>query len=84
MTRPYNSAVRRPVAVALQEAEWLAESGASLSEVCDHLGIKPGSLWTYCHRRDRADLYWRLASREPDAEQRQLVSAGIQRRKEVA
>lgn len=82
--QPYRSNVRRPVAVAIAEAEHLADCDCSLTEVCQQLGIKPDSLWSYCKWLDRSDLYIRLANREPDAEQRRATRDGIKRRKEVA
>ena len=83
-SRPYRSNVRRPVAVAIAEAEHLADCDCSLSEACRQLGIKADSLRDYCARMGRPDLYWRLANREPDADSRRAVRDGIKRAREVA
>ena len=85
MSRPYRSDVRRPITIAVAEAEHLADNDCSLAQACAQLGIKPDTLHAYCLRRGRPDIYWRLANREPNAEQRRAVRDGIQRSKrEVA
>ena len=75
---------RRTVDRILENAEWLADGDASLTEVIDRLGVGRNTLRDLLRREGRGDLYWRLANREPDAEDRRAVRDGIKRSKERA
>lgn len=69
----------------LEDAEWLADhSRLTLHEVCQRISRSRDTFWKLCWRRNRLDLYWLLADREPDAEQRRAVREGIRRSREVA
>lgn len=60
----------RSIANLLEDAEWLADSDATLSEVVERLAVKLDTFRDTCARAGRSDLYWRLARREPDGDLR--------------
>lgn len=43
-----------------EDAAWLAETGASVLEAADRLGIQPGSVWRLFTRHGRPDLWQRM------------------------
>lgn len=74
----------RSIANLLEDAEWLADSDAALSEVIERLAVNRDTFRETCTRAGRSDLYWRLARREPDGEQRWETSQGIKRSRGAA
>lgn len=60
----------RSVATLLEDAEWLADGDAALSEVVERLDVRLDTFRDTCARAGRSDLYWRLARREPDGDMR--------------
>lgn len=74
----------RSVATLIEDAEWLADGDATLTEVIERLSVNRDTFRETCTRAGRSDLYWRLARREPDGEQRWATREGIRRSKEVA
>lgn len=75
---------RKTAGRVIEDAEWLADSDMSLTQVIDRLAINRNTFRDLLRREGRDDLYWRLANREPDADNRRAVRAGIQRSREVA
>lgn len=47
-----------------EDLTWLADTGESLTGAAQRLGMRPGSLETWC-RRHAPDLLQRLLAREP-------------------
>lgn len=60
--------------VLFEDAEWLADDGATLADVLARLDIKKDTFWQACKRGGRMDLYWRLADRMLDADLRRAIS----------
>lgn len=75
---------RLSVAQVIEDAEWLADDGMNLTGVLFRLGIKRNTFRDQLRIKGREDLYWRLADREPDAENRRAARDAIKRRKESA
>lgn len=75
---------RFTVAALLEDAEWLADADHSLTEVLNRLDVNRNTFRDACRRADRLDLYWRLANREPDADNRRAVRDGIKQARGVA
>ncbi|WP_028654869.1 hypothetical protein [Nocardioides sp. J54] len=74
----------RPLHLMVEDAEWLADSGLNLTGVLHRLNVNRDTFRDLLRRADRADLYWRLAMREPDADNRKATRDGIRRGREVA
>lgn len=72
---------RGSMPLLIENAEWLADADLSLTEVLDRLGYSNDTFRDACRREGRSDLYWRLVNREPDADNRRAVRAGLQRRR---
>lgn len=62
----------------IEDVEWLADAGESLTHVASRLKVRADSLQVMLARRGRSDLYWRLAGREPNAEHRRATVRGMQ------
>lgn len=53
--------------INLEDVEWMAETGESLTGAAVRLGIKPGSLEKNLTDRGQRELLFRLRRREPTA-----------------
>lgn len=53
-----------------EEAQFLADLGLGLREVCERLGVSVEGLRVALKRADRSDLYWTLGRRDGDFEKR--------------
>jgi hypothetical protein len=80
--RPANGG--NPVVYMLEDAEWLAEDDRGLTYVLERLSVNRNTFRDACRREERMDLYWRLANREPDADNRRATRDGIRRSRGVA
>lgn len=54
----------------IEDLEWMANNDENLTGAATRLGLRPDTLHTICRRANREDIYWRLAGREHNAEQR--------------
>lgn len=81
---PEQSDRRFTVAALLEDAEWLADADHSLTEVLTRLDVNRNTFRDACRRAGQMDLYWRLANREPDADNRRAVRDGIKQARGVA
>lgn len=52
----------------IENAEWMAAAGETLTAVCERLNLDPETFYSACRRAGRTDLYARLSSREPTGE----------------
>lgn len=59
----------------MENAAFLLDMGESLSSACQHLGLKPDSLYAACRRAGKPEIYEMLSEREPDAETRAKIRA---------
>ncbi len=66
-------------AVLLEDAEWLADAGVTLTVALERLEMRQDTFREGCTRAGRADIYWRLARREPNGEERYETSVAIRR-----
>ena len=73
----------RPTAVVLEDAEFLADGDLNLTNVLERLGLRRDTFHAACRREGRLDLYWRLANREPDADNLRAARAGLARAKQA-
>lgn len=63
----------------VENVEWITDAGDNLTVAAARLDMTWESLRDQLRRAGRLDLYWRLAGREPNAQNRHATATGIQR-----
>lgn len=63
---PLGEGTLRPSSIEVEDVEWMAQTGESLTGACRRLGRSAGTLQKAMARAGRSDLYRVLANREGD------------------
>lgn len=71
---------RPPRSELIEDAEFLADTGVTLTEALARLGVRRDNLWQAAKREGRSDVYWALADREPNGLMRRAVSRARRQR----